>query len=242
MKKTIANSISQKIAKGEVKMRSNLSILMGKLQMSGSVVLMLGLLTLIVGFILYWLNTNNDLLFGGYGKYGFLSFIQSFPYILLGAFILFFLFLTFIFRRYDFSYKKPFFRMLILVLVAIGIAGYISIKQPIGKRFYQNQGRYLRMGMMNNANAVSGIVTKIGNNSIVIQNEDNKETTILFDSSTHFPFGTPKSGDTIRTVGKWVGDSFKAQGIRVFNPEDTSTFEPGMRRGGDRGRGMMRNQ
>ncbi len=241
MKKTIANSISQKIAKGEVKMRSHLSILIGKLGMNGSVVLILGLLTLIVGFVLFWINTNNDLLFGGYGKYGFLSFIHSFPYILFGAFVFLFIFLTVIFRQYDFSYKKPFFLILILLLGAIGIAGYISIKQPIGQRFYQKEGNYFHMGMMNNANAISGIVTKVGNNVIVIQDSNNKNVTILFDSSTHFPFGTPKMRDTIRSVGVWDGDSFKAQGIRVYNPDDTSTFSPGIMRGGGRGRGMMRN-
>jgi len=240
MKKTIANTISQKIAKGEVKMRSRISILMGKLGMGGGVTLVLGFLVLIVGFVLYWFNTNNDLLFGGYGKYGFLSFIHSFPYILVGAFILLFIFLTFIFRRYDFSYKKPFLAILILVLCAIGFVGYLSIRQPIGQRFYQKEGNYFRMGMINNANAISGVVTKVGNNLIVIKDENNKDVTILFDSNTHFPFGAPKMGDAIRSVGAWDGNSFNAQGIRVFNPNDPTTFGPGMMRGG--GRGMMRNQ
>jgi hypothetical protein len=92
MKKTIADSISQKITKGEVKMRSHLSIFIEKLGLNGGASLVIGFLILIIGFVLYWFNTNNDLLFGGYGNWGVLSFIQSFPYIFVGVFILLFIF------------------------------------------------------------------------------------------------------------------------------------------------------
>lgn len=242
MKRTIADSISNKIKKGEVSMRSHLSIWAEKIGLNGSMVLLLALLTLIVGFIFYWINSNNDLLFGGYGWYGLSSFFQSFPYIFAMGFIVLFIFLTFLFRKFDFSYKKPFFLILLFVAIGLFITGWISIKHPWSQKIYRQEGRYLRIGMMNNSNAVSGVVREVNIDTIIIQDGNNTNITVSLNPNTHFPFGQPKRGDSVRVVGVWEESIFKALGVRVFDETNPSTLGPGTRDGRGQGRGKMWNR
>lgn len=240
MKKTIADSVSDKIKKGEVTMKSQFSIWTEKLKLNGSIMLLLAFLTLIAGFVFYWINSNNDLLFGGYGRYGLSSFLQSFPYIFVIGFIALFIVLILIFRTFDFSYKKPFAIIILFVALGILVIGWISIKQPMSQQLYQQEGRFFRMGMMNNSNAITGTVVGISQNSISIQNEDNKIIVIKINPSTHFPFGQPKVEDQIRSVGSWDGNVFTALGVRVFDETNPSTLDPGMIRGQGQGQGRGR--
>jgi len=240
MKKTIADSVSDKIKKGEVTMRSKASIWTEKLELNGGMMILLILLTAIAGFIFYWINSNNDLLFGGYGQYGLSSFIQSFPYIFVTGFIVLFIVLIRIFRTYDFSYKKPFFIIILSIALGILIIGWVSIKQPMSQQLYQQEGRFFRMGMMNNANAVTGTVIEIKQNGLSIKNKDNEIIMINTSSNTHYPFGQPKIGDQIRSVGSWDGTIFTAIGVRLFDETNPSTLGPGMMRGPGQGKGRGR--
>jgi len=244
MKKTIADSVSEKIKKGELTMRSKPSIWIEKLKLNGSMIVLLVLLTAIAGFVFYWINSNNDLLFGGYGQYGLSSFIQSFPYIFVIGFIALFIFLILIFRTFDFSYKRPFFIIILFVALGILVLGWVSIKQPMSQQLYQQEGRFFRMGMMNNSNAVTGLVVEISQNKISLQNNNDNLIIINTNTTTHIPFGQPKVGDQIRAVGTWNGAIFTAIGIRVFDETNPSTLGHGMiqdqRQG--QGRGMMWNR
>jgi len=127
--------------------------------------------------------------------------------------------------------------ILIFILVGALVMGWVSTKQSIGQRFYQQKGRMLHMGEMNNTNTVSGIVTLINQSIVTIRDENNKQIIIQTGSTTHFPFGKPMVNDLIRSVGYWNGTVFHAIGIRTFDDTDPSTLGPGMMRGGGQGRG-----
>jgi len=236
MKKTVADKIKQKINRGEIKMRSRLSVWFEKIGIDSGVTLILISLVFIAGLISYWTNNNNDLLFAGYGRYGLLSFAQSFPYLLLILFIFLFILLTMLFRKFDASYKKPFVVILSLILSLVLLFGWFSSKQNFGKKLYQREERMFGMGMTNNQNSVSGTVIRLQKNLIIIKS-DTKQIRIIVDSNTHFPFGQPKIGDLIRSTGSWNNDNFKAIGIRIFRDDDSS-----MIRGRGQGRGVINNQ
>jgi hypothetical protein len=243
MKKTLAHLITNKIKKGEVAMKSQFAIWMEQFGLNGGVVAVVLFLTLTIGFVLYWINSNTDLLFGGYGKYGLFSFFQSFPYLFILIFVVGFIALITLFRRYDFSYKKPFFAILLVVVIGIFVLAWISSKQRIGQQLYNQEGRYLRMGMMNTNNAVSGTVVRMGKSTLVIENQNKKGIVAVYSADTHFPFGQPKVGDLVRVVGAWNGSVFSALGIRVFDDTNPEILGPGMmRRQGGQGRGMMFNR
>lgn len=242
MKKTVADSIADKIKKGEVTMKSQLSIWIEKLSLNGGVIGLFILLVSVAGIVLYWINSNNDLILGSYGLYGLSSFIQSFPYIFVVIFIILFALLIIIFRKFDFSYKKPFFVFTLIILSGVLLIGWMTMRHPFGQRLYQQEGRVFRMGMMNNNNAVSGIVVEVGKNTITVQDENNKNTVLNLNSDTHFPFGTPKIGNSIRSIGIWDGASFNAVGVRVFDNTNPSTLGPGIMRRQGNGCGMMWNK
>ncbi len=216
MKKTIADTIKNKIKKGEITMRSKLSIWLEKLGIDSGIFVIIVLLVIAAGFIFYWSNNNNDLLFGGYGRYGFLSFIQSFPYLLLFIFVSLFMSLAFLFRKFDLSYKKPFIAILSVIFLFVLIFGWFSTRQNFGKRLYQQNSRMFGAGMKNNQNSVFGKVILVEKNSITIETNDTLKIKIITNKNTHFPFGFPEVGDTIRSTGNRKNDNFYSIGIRVF--------------------------
>ncbi|PIY69537.1 hypothetical protein COY90_00065 [Candidatus Roizmanbacteria bacterium CG_4_10_14_0_8_um_filter_39_9] len=242
MKKTVADSITDKIKKGEVTMRSQFSIWMDILGLNGGVIGLFILLVSVAGIVLYWINSNNDLILGRYGRYGLSSFIQSFPYLFVVIFLVLFALLIIIFRKFDFSYKKPFFAFTFIILCGVLLIGWMTMRHPFGQRLYQQEGQVFRMGLMNNNNAVSGIVVEIDKETITVQDEKNKNTVLNLNSDTHFPFGTPKIGSSIRSIGIWDGVSFNAIGVRVFDNTDPSTLGPDTMRRQRSGRGMMWNK
>lgn len=233
MKKTIADKIKQKINRGEIKMRSRLSVWFEKIGIDSGITLILISLVLIAGLISYWANNNNDLLFAGYGRYGLLSFAQSFPYLLLVTFIFLFILLTILFRKFDASYKKPFAIILSLIFSLVLLFGWFSNKQNFGKKLYQREGRMFGIGMTNNQNSVSGTVIELQKNLIIIKS-DTKQIRIIVDDNTHFSYGTPKIGSNIRSVGNWENENFKAIGIRVFTDIDQGSA-PGQGQGQQKG-------
>jgi hypothetical protein len=234
MKKTIKNNILNKIQNGEVKMRSGLSVFAGKLGMESSIVILFLGLIFLSGLLSLWIKTNSDLVFGEYGRYGLRSFFQSFPYLFVLIFIVFFMLLRFLLKKFDISYKKPFIIILSAILGLAILFGVYSENTFYGKRLYQGSGRYFRTGQMIGDNFFFGKVVKLENNSLVILSEDERKITLSFNSDTHFPFGKPVIGDEIRCVGEWDGDNFKADGIRVFDSDDYSEFGRGNGMGGMR--------
>lgn len=230
-----------KITMGEVKMRTRVSIWFEKLGINGGMAVLASLLVLVSGLLLYWINSNNDLLLGGYGRYGLFTFAQSFPYALALVFLLLFMILILLFRTFDFSYKNHFLAIVLVVFMGALFLGWLSMRYPLGQRLYQQEGRLFRMGIMDSENAVSGVVTSTGKDTISILNADNKEIVIAITRDTHFPFGNPAKGDVVRSVGEWRGNAFLAIGVRVFDETNPSTLGP-MMRGRGQGRGMMRSE
>lgn len=239
MKKTVAEIINNKIKKGEIEMKSSFTIWMEKLSLKGGITLLLGLLILIAGLLAYWTNSNHDLLFGGYGRYGLSSFIRSFPYIMTGIFMFIFIVIGTLFRKFDFSYKRPFFLILTFIFMGILILGWVLMRQPAGQRFYQQEGRRFQMGNLSNDTMVFGTVSQISGNEIFIYSEDRHLIKISVSPDTHFPFGLPIENNIIRAVGEWEGKTFNAVGVRVFS-ETNSPFR--RMDGSGKGQGNRRMQ
>jgi len=230
-----------KIQKGEVKMRSKLSVFTERLGIESSMILLFLGLIFFSGLVSLWFKTNSDLIFGEYGKYGLRSFIEAFPYLFVMIFIVFFILLSILLKKFDISYKKPFIIILSVILGLAMLFGLYSVNTPYGKRFYQGSGKYFRMGqMMKGNNFFFGKVVGQENNRMIILSEDNKEIAVTINNDTHFPYGKPSLGDEVRCVGEWDGDNFNAYGIRVFNSDDYGGYGGGNGMGGMKdGKGPM---
>lgn len=221
MKKTVAEIIKNKIKTGEIRMKSPFVIVMEKLSLKGGIAMLLGLLVLMAGLLAYWTSTNNDLLFGGYGRYGISSFMSSFPYMGVSIFFALFLIVGLLFRTFDFSYKKPFVPLLVMVFIGIVVLGWIFMRQPVGQRLYQREGYRFQMGGVQNGTMIFGTVVYGDENEIGVRDEDGSVIAVIVSENTHYPFGRPKVNDSVRAVGEWEGKTFKAVGIRVFTENNS---------------------
>lgn len=216
MAKKLTETIQKQIRDGKLTMRSTFSIWAEKLGIGSGAILLLLLLIFITGSLLYWITSNSDLLTGN-GQLGIVSFFESFPYVLVLVFVIFFILLSALLRSYDFSYKQPFILVVSCILGTALMVGWASQQSPGGRAFYRQQGRRMHMGKNNFANAIFGTVQSTSNQSITIQQEGGTKTTVYYSSQTHFPFGKPVVGDEIRAIGSRSGRGFEAYGIRVFH-------------------------
>jgi hypothetical protein len=241
MKKTIKNNILKKIQSGDLKMRSRLEILTEKLGIGSGILLLFAVLIIISGLVSYWLKLNSDLIFGGYARFGLRIFTQTFPYTFVFIFICLFLLLSLMLRKFDVSYKKPFITILSVIIGLVVVLGWFSLNNPIGRGFYQNEGRFLGMGrMMNNANSINGQVLQVNESEIVLSIYNGEKVKIKTSNDTHYPFGTPKISDNIRCIGTWNGVYFNAMGVRVFDENDVRGMMGGYGMGGmHNGKGPM---
>jgi hypothetical protein len=215
MAKKLTETIKKQIQDGSLTMRSTFSIWAEKLGIGSGAILLLLVLIFITGSIVYWITSNSDLLIEN-GRLGIVSFFESFPYMLVLFFGIFFVLLSALLRSYDLSYKKPFIFIVSLVFGGALMLGWASQKSSMGKAFYHQQGRRMHMGKSNSSNAVFGTVLSTSSQSIVLQIENSEKTPVYYTSQTHFPFGKPVVGDEIRAIGTRSVRGFEAYGIRVF--------------------------
>jgi len=210
---------------------------MERIGMGGILLSVFSALFVLLGILLVWIQTNSDLI-QGYGSYGRLSFVESFPYMPLGIILCGLVFLTLLLRKFDISYKRSLGFVLILIIgIGISIAWYFSTI-PLGNKLFTGGGRMMRMHGNSGANFVFGTVNAIAIDSITVADASGKTYTIKTTDSTHYPYGAPSVGDTVRSVGTWDGSTFIATGVRAFDEESQEGMR-GRGMGQGRGRGMM---
>jgi hypothetical protein len=229
MNKSRADQVLEKIKREKIAVKSRINVVLSRLGYDGLLLSLFSVLALIAGVILVWLIGNRDLL-SDYGANGWLSFLQSFPYLPAGIFALLFLVFIFGFRRFDFSYKKPLVIIsgFLLVLV-IGIAWLLSIN-PVGKNLFTRGGQMMQVGKSQGANFVSGTVVEVGSDYLTLEYDNGQKETVYLSDTTHYRFGEPEEGDFVRSVGKWNEGKFEAVGVRVFSEENPPGEGPGHRR------------
>jgi hypothetical protein len=230
MKKSPANAVTKKISEGTLSMRSPASVLIEKIGLSGIIFGIVSGVCILLGFILVWLRMNGDLI-SSYGSYGRMSYVESFPYMPFVIIAIGLISLLFVLRRFDLSYKRPLGVILFLTLItALGLAWYGSTL-PIGNQFFRGGGMMMRMYGSSGANFVYGTVESISKETIVVVDADGKSYTLRITDQTHFPFGEPTVGDTVRSVGTWDGSIFVATGVRVFDQSQGGMMGRGMGQG-----------
>lgn len=227
MKNTLADAIVGKIRNDDIRMRSRLSVWAEKAGLKSLFVGLLFFLTLIAGLIVLWISLNSDLLISGYGAYGILSFIESFPYIPIIVFTGVFVVMVRILRRYDFSYKKPLLITLSVLMIIVVLSAYLLNKTPQSRSILYGGGQRLRMIGGSGTNFVTGHVKSIDGQIISLETVDNITVPVILSDTTHIPVGSPSAGDLIRSVGVWEGESFQAAGVRVFQDGQNPGPGPG---------------
>lgn len=237
MAKSRADAVMSTIESGHVGIRSGFSLLVPKIVRGGFLWIMLAILVGLYIVLSVWIATNSDLL-SSYGQMGFWSFLQAFPYIpllltipVLGAFLL-------AIRAYDISYKKPLLGIVLGgIAVSVVAAGLLGANKDVAQVVSQNS-RMFGMGQMAGKNFLIGTVQAYKDNELVVQQDDGSMVSIRLLDDTHYPFGTPSVGDTVRVVGDTSSNGiFEAVGVRVFGDDSFYGAGQGERRMDGSGQG-----
>lgn len=125
MTKDIEKEIMSQIKKDEIKIKSRWVFIARKLGLQSGLALTVVVLIFLINAFFYYIKTNEILLPLHYGPAVWQKFLHSLPYDLILLIIIFLVFLNYIIKKFDFSYKKSF--MLILTVLIIFTIVWASI-------------------------------------------------------------------------------------------------------------------
>jgi hypothetical protein len=215
MTKQNKEQVMLKINKGQVKMRSYLSVWAEKLGIGSTALLVTLMLAFLTGGIFYWVKINQDIFTVNYGPYGWRMFVESFPYLLVMGFVLLFVALSWLLKRYDFSYKRPLIAVFAVLLAILALLGYMMVNESNVNAYYKKgipfgQGRG---GVMRGQSFVVGEVVETKAGDIHVETVDGKNYEVKTDKSTKFPRGMVNEGDMVRVVGEVRNGQIEAYAV-----------------------------
>jgi hypothetical protein len=172
----LENSIMGKIKSGQIKLKSKYIFWAEKLGLGTAFALTVILSILFFNLILFYLKETDNLKYLSFGKFGVFAFLESFPYLLVIAFIILIVLAGYLLTRSDVSYKKPFGYLAIGMVALIMIIGGVLTYTNLGQRFEKearagNQPVRMFLGPMTNArsNGIAGVVYESGEDYLIIQ-------------------------------------------------------------------------
>jgi len=204
-----------KIRKKRIRMRPKVyfvagSVLLG-LGMAGAVILA------ILFFNLFFFKLRMHSPFGYllFGRPGISPFLHIFPWLpfLLAVFGI--LGGGFLLKKYEISYKKSFWSLVISLLVMILVFGFLLSQSGLNRRagnlpplrpFYEQ--RFI------NEDFMVGEISEIKDGELIVVTFEGDEVSVLIDENTRLPRGGGfEAGDMVRVVGEFANGSFMAKGI-----------------------------
>jgi hypothetical protein len=228
----LETKIMKKIKDEKINFRSKYIFLAQKLGLGGGLALSLLLAILFLNLAFFTMRVSGSLEFLSFGRIGILAFLESFPYhwILMG--LIFFVIASTILSRYDISYKKPFKKILTVLLVLIFVASTAlaisGINEVIEEKVAQDKIPFLRSfygrerGIWKNG--LVGEVIEIRIRGLVVETRHKQQVFIELTKNTFFPGESDfKVGDHIRAVGEWDGENFRASALRLTHKWRRST-------------------
>lgn len=166
----VAEEVMKKINKGEVKMRPKWFFVLGSIALIAGVFGTFLMSSFLISLVSFSLRTH-----GPMGKYRFYELLTSFPWWALIFAVFGFVLGIWLLKKFDFSYKKNFVYIILIIAVAIVASGMITdkleldrvwtTKEGIMKKMYQRydgRGRVLPWRSQDNFVPGSGRVWKKG--------------------------------------------------------------------------------
>ena len=133
----IENEVMNKISSGKLQLRSKYIFLAEKLGIGSAFTLTILLAVLCFNLALFYLRASDNMAYLSFGSQGFLTFLESFPYLLVVALIILVFCAGWLIKKSDLSYKKPFgyFAVGLICFVVIGgiILTYTTVAGKIGQ-------------------------------------------------------------------------------------------------------------
>jgi len=228
-KKSIREKVLEIIKSGKIAMRPKWHfIFRAALFISGTAIVLLALLYL-VSFIIFSLRQTGLWFIPVFGSRGWFEFFTSFPWLLIVFAVIFILLLETLVRRYSLAFRRPLIYSILGIILIVIIGGAIINQTPLHRNLlrYTEENRlpfagglYRTFGFQQSRNTVVGNIIEINKDGFIIQGRRNKNTSIVVNRQTRFPFGTDfAEGDTVVIFGKRNGDIIQAFGIEKIGSE-----------------------
>lgn len=235
MEDKLENTIMGKIKTGQVKLRSKYVFLAEKLGLGTAFALSVVLSILFFNLIFFYMKETDNLKYLSFGKEGILAFLESFPYLLVIAFIVLIVLSGYLMTKSDASYKKPFGYLAICLIFFIMVFGGILTYAKLGERIELEArkghpiGMIFRPLMQNDVDmrdrGIAGVVFEIGDDYLIIQTPQGLRNIDLRNVED-----VPEvvKGQFVIGVGDRNGFDFTAKEIKIVNREDMPSTNRGI--------------
>lgn len=170
--------IMEKIKSGQVKLKSKYIFLAEKLGLGTAFTLSFVLSAIFFNLFLFYIKETDNIKYLSFGKEGLLAFFESFPYLLVVAYIISIVLISFIIKKSNALYKQSFNHVIISLIISITFFGailtYANLGEKIEKESFRNnyQGRILKTLMHPpeiRENGIAGIVYQSGENYLIVK-------------------------------------------------------------------------
>jgi hypothetical protein len=223
----LENAVMGKIKSGQVKLRSKYIFIAEKLGLDTALTLSFVLASLLFNLIFFYVKETDNLKYLSFGKDGIFAFLESFPYLIVIAFILFIVLASYLISKSESLYKRSFGQLVVFLIISITFFGailtYTNVAERIEKESFKNEaGRFFRPFVAPpeiRDNGMSGVIYEKGDNYLILKtprglmNMDigNIEKTSL----EKF-----KVGEFVISIGQREGKNFVASKISIVRKED----------------------
>lgn len=234
---SLKDSIMKGIHEGRVQMRPRWHfVLLSMLVVVGALVVFLTMIYAL-SLVVYLLHANGEWFAPSLGLRGWVSLIQSLPWLLFVLLLVFVLVLEVLVRRYAFVYKKPLVTSVLGIFAVVIAGGFLIGLTPLHSRmahFDRNgmlppplDGLYRQPSIGRSPDLFRGTIVSAGNGRILVHGGEGT-TTVLLDPRTRLPYGSAFSaGDLIIVIGDYVSTgTIHAFGIREVDPVGDEDFRP----------------
>lgn len=172
-------NIMSKIRNGKIKLRSKYIFLAEKLGLESAFALSVILAALFANLFFFYLKATDNLEYLSFGSEGIYAFLESFPYFLVIAFIVFILAAGYLLKKADFSYKKPFkyfaAGLAAFILVSGGVFAYTDIPEKIEEEAFNESASgviirpFLKKGIELRKTGLAGRIFETSDDYFVIE-------------------------------------------------------------------------
>jgi len=231
-KQDLEKNIMEKIDTGQVKLKSKYVFLAEKLGLGTAFAFSVVLSILLFNLTLFYMKETDNLQYLSFGKNGILAFLESFPYALVIAFILFMVLASYLTTKSDVSYKKPFgyiaASLIIFIMFLGGVLTYTKVAEQIEMANHPFGIFLMRGSLEMRDRGIAGIVFETGEDYLIVETPQGLRNISLNKMEEEIP--EIEKGKFVVAIGDTDEYDFIAESIRVLEKENMPIINRGINR------------
>lgn len=227
-KEKFEERIMSKIRSGKVRLRSKYIILAEKLGIESAFALSLILSILFINLFFFYLKATDNLEYLSFGSEGIYAFLESFPYALVTALIIFVFIAGHILAKADISYMKPFnyfaLSFVAFVFISGAILAYTDVPEKLEAQAFGNEpagaiwSPFLKKGVELRSTGIAGEISKIDGNYLILMTPNGEQGVSLENLDPGFARSLEASSFII-AVGERRNGVFVVKKMRIVKEE-----------------------